>query len=76
MRIHWPNGSQTVVPPGTDWLEAAQQAHVSIPTGCLGGSCGACEISVNGNTVRACLEGVPASAGGELTVEFCTDPTW
>ena len=76
MRIHWPDGSQTSVSPGADWLEAARKAHVSIPTGCLGGSCGACEISVNGHTVRACLDVVPADPSGELMVEFCMDPTW
>ena len=28
---------------------------VEIPTGCLTGSCGACEIEVNGEIVRACI---------------------
>ena len=75
-RIHWPNGTSTAVAAGTDWLEAAQQAQVMIPTGCLGGSCGACEISVNGDTLRACLAVVPACDNGDLTVEIWSDPTW
>jgi aerobic-type carbon monoxide dehydrogenase small subunit (CoxS/CutS family) len=49
---------------------------VWIPTGCLGGSCGACEITVNGDTLRACLAVVPADESGDLTVEIWSDPTW
>lgn len=76
MRILWPNGTTTWVASGTDWLQAAQDAHTPIPTGCLGGSCGACEISVNGETVRACLAVVPVACPDELTVEWVADPTW
>jgi aerobic-type carbon monoxide dehydrogenase small subunit (CoxS/CutS family) len=61
---------------GSDWLQAALAAGFSIPTGCLGGSCGACEIDVNGQTVRACIATVPASRSGELTVELSVDPSW
>ena len=74
--IQWPNGSQRDCAKGDDWLEAAQDAGVHIPTGCLGGSCGACEIDVNGQTVRACISTVPASASGSLSVELATDPYW
>ncbi len=52
--IQWPNGSQSHCSKGDDWLGAAQAAGIHIPTGCLGGSCGACEIEVNGQ-VGACL---------------------
>ena len=44
--ITWPNGHVTDVLVGSDWLPSAATAGVSIPTGCLGGSCGACEIEV------------------------------
>lgn len=74
--IHWHNGEVSPVRPGTAWLEAARQARVSIPTGCLGGSCGACEIDVNGCTVRACVESVPATDGSDLWVEIAVDPFW
>ena len=47
-----------------------------IPTGCLGGSCGACEIEVNGTVVRACISTVPAPASSQLKVELATDPYW
>jgi len=74
--IHWPNGQTSRCAAGRDWLDAAREAGVAIPTGCLGGSCGACEIDVNGTTVRACIATVPASRSGELTVELTTDPYW
>jgi ferredoxin len=73
--IRWPNGALTPVPPGTDWLEAARAARCALPTGCLGGSCGACEITVNGETLRACLALVPASET-PLAVEPWDDPSW
>ena len=74
--IHWPNGHTTSCSAGCDWLVAAQQAGVIVPTGCLGGSCGACEIEVNGQVVRACIATVPASRSGSLTVELASDPYW
>ena len=72
----WPDGRITLERIGADWLQAAANAGISIPTGCLGGSCGACEIEVNGKVVRACICTVPPSKSGELTVDFATDPYW
>ena len=74
--VHWPDGRTTRESIGTDWLQTAADAGVAIPTGCLGGSCGACEIEVNGKVVRACIGTVPPSKSGHLTVEFATDPYW
>ena len=74
--IHWPGGVSTRVACGSDWLTTARSAGFAIPTGCLGGSCGACEIDVNGKTVRACISTVPSSRSGELTVELSSDPYW
>ena len=74
--VHWPDGHTSRESIGTDWLQTAADAGVAIPTGCLGGSCGACEIEVNGKVVRACISTVPPSKSGELTVEFATDPYW
>jgi ferredoxin len=74
--IHWPHGRSSTAACGSDWLLAAQAAGFSIPTGCLGGSCGACEIDVNGQTVRACIAMVPVSRSGELSVELSVDPSW
>jgi aerobic-type carbon monoxide dehydrogenase small subunit (CoxS/CutS family) len=74
--IHWPNGHNSQITAGSDWLLAAQAAGFSIPTGCLGGSCGACEIEVNGQVVRACIATVPAAISGDLVVELASDPYW
>ncbi len=74
--IHWPNSRSTLVQPGSDWLVAAQEAGFAIPTGCLGGSCGACEIEVNGRVVRACIATVPPSRQGTLKVDLAADPHW
>ena len=76
VQIHWPDGGTSRCLPGRDWLDAAREAGFSIPTGCLGGSCGACEIDVNGTTIRACIATVPASRSGSLSVELSTDPYW
>ena len=74
--VLWANGHTTQETVGSDWLQAAANAGVTIPTGCLGGSCGACEIEVNGKVVRACISTVPPSKSGQLSVEFATDPHW
>ena len=74
--VSWPDGHTTQERIGQDWLVAANEAGISIPTGCLGCSCGACEIEVNGKVVRACISTVPPSKSGELTVDFATDPHW
>ena len=74
--VHWPDGHTSRESIGTDWLQTAADAGVAIPTGCLGGSCGACEIEVNGKVGRACISTVPPSKSGQLTVEFATDPYW
>ena len=76
VRIQWPDGRNSEHAVGLDWLAAAKAAGVSIPTGCMGGSCGACEIEVNGRTVRACIATVPPSRSGELRVELVSDPYW
>ncbi len=74
--IHWSGQHTTRAQVGQHWLDAARDAGFAIPTGCLGGSCGACEIDVNGKTVRACIATVPGSRSGELTVELSSDPYW
>ena len=74
--VRWPDGRTSDVSVGSDWLTAAASAGFNIPTGCLGGSCGACEIEVNGKVVRACISTVPGSKTGQLTVDVATDPYW
>ena len=76
MKINWPNGNSSKVKVGTDWLEEAKKAGICIPTGCLNGSCGACEIEVNGEVIRACVNTIKDSKKREVEVKFCYDPFW
>ena len=74
VNIKWPNNESSNCSAGVEWLKAAYDANIDIPTGCLVGSCGACEIEVNGEVIRACIERVPDQK--ELKVEFFSDPYW
>jgi len=74
--VVWPDGRRSEAAIGSDWLAAAAAAGVVIPTGCLGGSCGACEIEVNGDLQRACIATVPSCIQGVLQVELVVDPAW
>ena len=76
MKIIWPNNIETNAAEGEDWFVAAKQAGLDIPTGCLTGSCGACEIDVNGETVRACISDIRNKKGCTLRVSYTTDPFW
>lgn len=73
--VSWEDEDPVPIPVGTPWLTAAQILGHAIPTGCLYGSCGACEIEVNGHVVRACISSVCRSQG-TLKVELATDPYW
>ncbi len=72
--IKWPNNKTSNCKPGVEWLKAAYDANIDIPTGCLMGSCGACEIEVNGEVVRACIANVPDKK--EIDIDFFDDPYW
>ena len=76
IQIKWPNGQCSKHTEGQDWLIAAKEAGIEIPTGCLGGSCGACEIEVNGKIIRACISSISAKEGTHLKVNLAVDPYW
>ena len=76
IKIIWPNNNETFVSEGDDWFSAAKEAGLEIPTGCLTGSCGACEIDVNGETVRACISDIKSNKERTLKVCLTTDPFW
>ena len=76
IKIRWPNNNETYASEGDDWFSSAENAGLEIPTGCLTGSCGACEIDVNGETVRACISNVKRGEGITLNVSLATDPFW
>ena len=75
LKIRWPNNLITNADEGEDWFLIAKKANVKIPSGCLTGSCGACEIDVNGKTVRPCISDIVAS-NQLINIEFTTDPYW
>ncbi len=75
IKINWPNNILTEAKEGDDWFITAKKANIKIPTGCLSGSCGACEIDVNGKTIRPCITGIKLS-NQKLNVEFTSDPYW
>ena len=75
IRINWPNKKFTEAYEGDDWFVNAKEANITIPTGCLSGSCGACEIDVNGKTIRPCIRSIESSSK-QLNIEFTSDPYW
>jgi len=57
-------------------LDVAKRAGISIPTGCLMGSCHACEVELeNGQVICACISGIP-SGKTQVTINLYVDPTW
>ena len=76
IKIIWSNNIETYVSEGEDWFSAAEKAGLEIPTGCLTGTCGACEIDVNGQTVRACISNIKRNKNCLLNVALTTDPFW
>ena len=76
IKIKWPNNSETYAEEGDGWFSTAKKAGLDIPSGCLSGSCGACEIDVNGVTVRACISDVKSNKKSLLRVSFTSDPFW
>ena len=76
IKVIWPNNKETFVSDGDNWFSSAEKAGLEIPSGCLTGSCGACELDVNGKTVRACISDIKNNKKGLLKVTFTTDPFW
>ena len=61
---------------GEPMLQVAERAGVFIPTGCLMGTCHACEVELSdGETICACITAVPAGRK-ELTINLYVDPAW
>ena len=76
IKIRWPNNKETYALEGEDWFSCAEKAGLEIPTGCLTGSCGACEIDVDGETIRACISDIKINKKSLLNVSLTTDPFW
>lgn len=61
---------------GQPLLEVAEKSGVFIPTGCLMGSCHACEVHLeDGTSILACLSAVPGDRPS-LTINLYSDPVW
>jgi ferredoxin len=62
---------------GEPLLQVAERAGISIPTGCLMGSCHACEVEIDGRDepICSCINSVPPGQS-ELTINLYVDPTW
>jgi ferredoxin len=72
-----PDGVTVEAEVGEPLLVVADRAGVSIPTGCLMGSCHACEVELEGQAdpICACISAVPP--GQEtLVINLYVDPTW
>ena len=76
IKIRWSNNNETYAYEGDDWFSTAEKAGLEIPSGCLTGSCGACEIDVNGATIRACVSDIKSNKKSILEVSLTTDPFW
>ncbi|MBE9031107.1 2Fe-2S iron-sulfur cluster binding domain-containing protein [filamentous cyanobacterium LEGE 11480] len=76
VQVHFlPDDVKTTAEVGESLLKVADRAGVLIPTGCLMGSCHACEVEMNNEDVRSCITAIPP--GDELiTVHLFSDPTW
>ena len=61
---------------GEPLLTVAERAGVFIPTGCLMGSCHACEVTLeDGTPICACLSAVPMGVKN-LDINLYSDPVW
>ena len=62
--------------PGELLLDVASRCGLTIPTGCMMGSCYACEVEFDdGDPVRACITAIP-DGRSHLTINLYSDPTW
>ena len=76
IKIIWSNNTETYASEGDNWFYIAEKAGLEIPTGCLTGSCGACEIDVNGETIRPCVTNINNQIQCPLEVTYTSDPYW
>jgi ferredoxin len=77
VQVHFlPNKVTIEATEGESLLQVADRAGLLIPTGCLIGSCHACEVELeDGEIICACISSIPSDQK-ELTVNLYVDPTW
>jgi ferredoxin len=76
IKVHFlPDDITIDAEPGEGLITVAQRAGLTIPTGCLMGSCHACEVELNGEPVCSCITAIPPGSP-HLTVDLYSDPAW
>jgi len=61
---------------GESLLDVAKRGKVFIPTGCMMGSCHACEVELeDGTPICACISAIPPHQS-ELIINLYSDPVW
>ncbi|CCQ50733.1 2Fe-2S iron-sulfur cluster-binding protein [Crocosphaera watsonii WH 8501] len=61
---------------GEPMLEVAKRAGITIPTGCLMGSCHACEVELeDGTPLCACISAIPRGSDS-VTISLYSDLGW
>jgi ferredoxin len=78
VQVHFlPDDVSVMAKVGEPLLEVAARAGITIPTGCLMGSCHACEVELNGqeDPICACISAVPPGQS-QITINLYVDPTW
>lgn len=61
---------------GEGLLDVAERAGITIPTGCLMGSCHACEVEIEELGDRCCCISSVPPGHAQLTINLFSDPTW
>ncbi len=71
-----PDGVTVAAEAGEPMLQVAARAGVLIPTGCLMGSCHACEVELgDGTAICACISSIPTGQD-RVSINLYTDPAW
>lgn len=77
IKVHFlPEDITVEAEPGEPILEVAARAGVEIATGCLMGSCHACEVELDDETaICACISSIPSDRQ-KVTITVYDDPEW
>jgi ferredoxin len=77
VRIYFmPDEVTTEAEVGEPLLTVAERVGIMIPTGCLMGSCHACEVEIDEiGEICSCISSVPPGYE-QLTIHLFSDPTW
>lgn len=71
-----PDAVEVDAEPGELMLQVAERAGVRIPTGCLMGSCHACEVEIEGGpSLCSCISAIPPDRD-PLIINLFVDPSW